>query len=87
MSAACLKYLFKVTDPSFSALFQLLSGGFDIATFTSPGPCQSSVDYGNTKTPSMHPRLGSTTATAGFPWGKQPGFPMEEIPMGQHSYI
>ena len=33
----------------------------------------------------MHPRLGSTTATAGFPWGKQPGFPMEEIPMGQYS--
>ena len=24
-------------------------------------PCQSSVDYGNTKTPSMHPGLGSAT--------------------------
>ena len=32
MSAACAKYLFKVTDPSFSALFQLRQGGFGIAT-------------------------------------------------------
>ena len=31
MSAACPKYLFKVTDPSFSALFQLRQGGFAIA--------------------------------------------------------
>ena len=30
----------------------------------------SLVDYGNTKTPSMHHRLGSVTVTAGFPWGK-----------------
>ena len=48
--------------------------------------CQSSVDYGNTKTPSMHCRLGSKTVAAGFPWGKQPGFPMGEIPMGQYSW-
>ena len=31
MSAACPKYLFKMTDPSFSALFQLRQGGFGIA--------------------------------------------------------
>ena len=34
MSAACLKYLFKVTDPSFLALFQLRQGGFGIANYS-----------------------------------------------------
>ena len=35
------------------------------------------------KTPSMHPRLSSVTVAAGFPWGRQPEFPMGEIPLGQ----
>ena len=48
-------------------------------------PCQSSVDYGNTETPRMHHRLGNVTATAGFSWGRQPEFPMGEIPLGQNS--
>ena len=43
------------------------------------------MDYGNTKTPSMHSRLGSVTVAAGFPQGKQPKFPMGEIPLGQYS--
>ena len=43
------------------------------------------VDYGKPKTPSMHRRLGSMTVAAGFPWGKQPEFPIEEVPMGQYS--
>ena len=33
-SASCPRYLFKVTDPSFSALFQLRWGGLGIATFS-----------------------------------------------------
>ena len=52
------------------------------------------MDYGNTKTPSMHRSLGSMTVAAGFPWGEepefswgdQPEFPtVGEIPIGQHS--
>ena len=44
-------------------------------------PCQSSVDYGNTKTPSMHRRLGSATLSQlAFP-----EFPMGEIPLVQNS--
>ena len=33
----------------------------------------------------MHPRLGSVTVAAGFPQGKQPEFPMGEIPLAQYS--
>ena len=33
----------------------------------------------------MHCRLDSTTLAAGFPQGKQPEFPIGEIPMGQQS--
>ena len=47
--------------------------------------CQSSVDYGNTETPSMHCRLDSATVAAGSPEGRQPEFPMGEIPLGQYS--
>ena len=45
----------------------------------SHSPCPNSVDYGNTKTPSMHSRLGSTTlsqlaftreSNPNCPWGK-----------------
>ena len=43
------------------------------------------MDYGNTKTPSMHCRLGSMTVAAGFLQGRQPKFPMGEIPFGQYS--
>ena len=43
-------------------------------------PCQSSVDYGNTKTPNMDHRLGSMTVAAGFLQGKQPEFTTGEIP-------
>ena len=51
---------------------------------TSCGPCQSSVDYGNTKTPSMHSRLGSATLSQlAFSEEKQPEFPIGEIPLGQ----
>ena len=42
-------------------------------------PCQSSVDYGNTKTPSMHRRLGSATRLQlAFPWENNPNFPWEK---------
>ena len=43
------------------------------------------VDYGNTKTPSTHRRLGNSTVAAGFHQGKQPKFSMGKIPMGQYS--
>ena len=43
------------------------------------------MDYGNTKTPSMYWRLGSTTVAAGFSQGRQPESPMGEIPLGQYS--
>ena len=43
------------------------------------------VDYENTKTPSMHCVLDSVTVATGFQWGRQPVFPMEEIPMAQCS--
>ena len=55
------------------------------ACLRSCAPCQSLMDYGNTKTPSMHCRLNNMTVAAGFPWGKWPKFPMEEILMGQCS--
>ena len=42
-------------------------------------PCQSSVDYGNTKTPRMHRRLGSgTTSQLAFPGESSPNFPWEK---------
>ena len=42
----------------------------------SPDPCQISVEYGNTKTPSMHPMLGSTTLLQlAFPGEGNPNFP------------
>ena len=37
-------------------------------------------EFGNIKTPSMHPRLGSATLSL----GRQPKFPMGEIPLGQY---
>ena len=42
--------------------------------------CQSSVDYGNTKTPSMHSKLSSATLSQlAFPGGKSnPNFPWEK---------
>ena len=43
------------------------------------------MDCGNARTPSIHHRLGSATVAADFPWGKQPEFPMGEIPLGQLS--
>ena len=46
---------------------------------------ESSLDYGNTETPSMHHRLGSTTVAAGFPWEKRPKLLMGEIPVGRCS--
>ena len=40
------------------------------------------MDYGNTRTPSMHRRLGSATLSQlGFQQEKQIKFPIEEIPM------
>ena len=40
-------------------------------------PVVQTVDYGNTKTPSMHPRFGSATLSQlAFPGGKQLKFPM-----------
>ena len=39
-------------------------------------PCQSSLDYGHTKTPSMHRRLGSATLSQlAFPGKGNPNFP------------
>ena len=35
-------------------------------------------DYGNTKIPSMHCRLGCATVTAGFPAESNPNFPREK---------
>ena len=44
-------------------------------------PCQSSVDYGNTKTPSMHPRFGSATLLQlAFPGDGNPNFLWEKWP-------
>ena len=41
-------------------------------------PCQSSVDYGNTKIPSMHRRLGGATLLqVDFPGESNPNFPWE----------
>ena len=45
----------------------------------SRSPCQSSVDYGNIKTPSMHPMLGSATLLQlAFPGEGNPNFPREK---------
>ena len=56
------------------------------ARLRSRSPCQSSVDCGNTKTPSMYRRLGSATLSQlVFFWGKQPEIPMGETPPGQNS--
>ena len=45
----------------------------------SRSPCQSSVDYGNTRTPSMHSRLGSATLSRlAFPGEGNPNFPWEK---------
>ena len=50
-----------------------------VCTLRSCSPCQSLVDYGNTKTPNRHRRLGSATllqlafpreSNLNFPWGK-----------------
>ena len=42
-------------------------------------PCQSLVDYGNTRTPSMHRRLGSTTLSQqAFPREGKLNFPWEK---------
>ena len=49
------------------------------------GPCQNSVDYRNTKTPSMHRRFGNATLSQlALPRGRQPEFSMGEIPLGQY---
>ena len=42
------------------------------AYLKSSSPCQSSVDYRVTKTPSTHPRLGNATGEShpNFPWEK-----------------
>ena len=45
----------------------------------SRSPCQSSADYGNTKTPSMHRRLGSATLSKlALPGERNPNFPWEK---------
>ena len=55
------------------------------ARYRSRSPCQRSVNYGNTKTPSMYCRLGSTTLVeAGFLKGKGPEFSVKEILTGQY---
>ena len=46
------------------------------------------MDYGNTKTTSMHNRLGSATLSKlAFPGEKQPEFPMAEIPLGHYNTV
>ena len=45
MSAACPKYLIKVTDPSFSALFELRYGDFGIASLTHCSIIKSICDF------------------------------------------
>ena len=51
------------------------------ARYGSRCPCQSSVDYGNTKTPSVHLRLGSTTLSQLAPLvGSNQNFPFETNP-------
>ena len=50
-----------------------------VCTLKTRGPCQSSVDQGNAKTPSMHPRLGSATLLQlAFPGEGNPNFPWEK---------
>ena len=50
-----------------------------VCTLMTRGPCQSSVDYGNTKTPSMHRRLGSAILSQlAFPREGNPNFPWEK---------
>ena len=49
------------------------------ACWRSCSPCQSSVDYGNTKIPSMHLRLGSATLSQlAFPGEGNLNFPWEK---------
>ena len=49
------------------------------ARYRPRSPCQSSVDYGNTKTPSMHCRLGSAILSQlAFPGEGYPNFPREK---------
>ena len=48
--------------------------------------CQSSVDCGNTKTPSMHRRLDcATLSLLAFPGEQEPKIRMGEIPVKQYS--
>ena len=49
------------------------------------GPRQSSVDYGNARTPSMHCRLGSATLSQlAFPGESNPNFPWEKSHLGRY---
>ena len=52
------------------------------ARYRSRSPCQSSVDYGNTKTPSMHRRLGSATPYRWLSPGKATRISRRRIPKG-----
>ena len=53
------------------------------ARYRSCSPCQSSVDYGNTKIPSMHRRLGSATLSQlAFSRESDPNFPWEKSHWG-----
>ena len=55
------------------------------ARLRSCSSCQSAVNYGHTKTPSMHPRLGGTTLSQlAFP-GEATRISNGEIPLGQYS--
>ena len=50
-----------------------------VARQRSRSPCQKSMDYGNTRTPSMHPWLGSATLSQlAFPGEGNPNFPREK---------
>ena len=77
---------FSADSLTVSVHSRVLSDAFtSVCTINSHNLRQSSVDYGNTQIPSMHCRLGSATVTAGFPQGRQPEFPVGEIPLGQYS--
>ena len=50
-----------------------------VCTLKSRSSCQSSMDYENTKTPSIHLRLGSATLSQlAFPGEGNPNFPWEK---------